>query len=252
MPPAAALRPPASAHRNDPDRFLAALTAPADRREHLFAVLARARDRSTPAGRVDDAGRTLNGGRTSPPSPRAGHRRLETLPALRAAVADGDSAALAAMVEAAASTRGKPRETLDGLEVCPGDRRRPSRAGGRAAQGRDAEAAVASAPAGTGRHPARCPSGRATTRFAGAEMHRPAWCRGGTTLAGIARAVAACRGALRRRPGAVPPPALRGLLPARLARVHLARRAARSVRTRLHLPDGCGGPSPGVLTGRWW
>ena len=280
MPPAAALSPAGeSARRNDPDRFLAALTAPADRREHLFAVLAFeheiARTREVVSdpmlGEIRlqwwaDAIAAIAEGRAPPTG--------ETLPALRAAVADGGvpAAALAAMVEGRRlDLEEEPPETLDGLEAYA---RATGGAVGRAlagalAQGRDAEAAVA---VGTGwalvgilralpfraRHNEVFLPGAEMAR-AGLTPHAVAAGRGGAALAGIVRAVAARAEARFATARALrPPPALRpALLPARLARVHLGRLARAwhdPFAPGLHLPDGLRAARVawGSRTGRWW
>lgn len=279
MPSDAALSPAgASARRHDPDRFLAALTAPPARREHLFAVLAleheiaRTRDVvSEPLlGEIRlqwwaDAIAALGEG----PAPSA-----DIVPALAAAVREGGvpPSTLAAMVE------GRRRDLEDGppanLDALEDYARATGGAVGRALaaaldQHAPAEAAVA---VGTGwaltgilrAIPWRARHNEISLPVdemaaAGLTAHAVAAVRGGEGLTAIVRRVAeraesrfAAARALR------PPPVLRpALLPARLARAHLGRLARAGYdpfAPELARPDGLRAlrVAWGAWSGRWW
>ncbi|BBK30904.1 phytoene synthase [Stella humosa] len=269
-----------SARRNDPDRFLAALAAPAARREHLFAVLAfeheiaRTREVVSDAmlGQIrlqwwDDAVAALaDGGR--PPV-------ADPMPALADAVAAGGVtvAALLAMVEGRRQDLEEaPPETLEDLEAYA---RATGGAVGRAlaeALGHEGPAAEPAIAVGTGwalagilralpyharRNEVLLPT--AALDAAGLTAHDIAGGRGGAALAAIVRDVAgaaearfAAARAMRPARGLLP-----ALLPARLARVHLARLARAGhdpFAPALRRPDGLRAARIGwgAWTGRWW
>ncbi|WP_374446185.1 phytoene/squalene synthase family protein [Stella sp.] len=280
MPSAVSLSPAGeTARRQDPDRFLAALTAPADRREHLFAVLAFeheiARTREVVSEPVlgeirlqwwaDMVAEIAVGGGARPPEPLA---------ALRAAVAEGGvpPAVLAAMVEGRRRDLEEgPPATLDALEDYA---RATGGAVGRALAAALGQGAAAGAAVEVGTGWALTGILRALpfrTRHnevflptealaaAGLTPHSVAAGRGGAGLAGIVRQVAARAEARFAAARAERPPAgLRpALLPARLARVHLARLAAAGhdpFAPALARPDGLRAlrVAWGSWTGRWW
>lgn len=268
------------ARRHDPERFLAALTAPAARREHVFAVLAleheiaRTREVVSDAmlGEIrlqwwDDVVTALAEGR---PPPRA-----EITPALQDAVAGGavSPETLHGMIEAR-------RRDLD--EDGPaslaelGDYARAT--GGRVARataealGCEEAARAAAAEVGTawalvGILRALPFRARRNQVFLPADLmaqaslspHDVAAGRGRDRLAPVVRAVAEMAqsrlaAARKARP---PRAALPALLPARLARAHLRRLAAAGFDPfagSLQQPDGWRALriAWGAWTGRWW
>ena len=282
--PASSARPPlspagSSARRNDPERFLAALTAPAGRREHLFAVLALehevARTREVVSDATlgwirlqwwEDAVTALAEGRAPAPA--------DIVPALAAAIAEGgvrpDS--LRAMIAGRRlDLEEEPPATLDALEAYA---RATGGAVGQAlaeALGQGA-AGAAAVEVGTGwalvgilralpfrarRNEIFLP-GDDLAR-AGLTPHDIAAGRGHDQLAPIVRRVAdraAARFAAAR--ALKPPRPLRpALLPARLARAHLRRLAGAGWNPFAPAPQHPDGLRAlrvawSAWTGRWW